>query len=751
MTQPQGPPDSATGLDPLSVAVCGVAAAAGAGEFLVLGHLAQVNCGQTSEVELALVAGLAFGGALGLRWWSPGPQQQPAARRARAWGQLTFRLAAGGPALLGAWFWLDFGSRLWRALGVPGDFAPVVGSVLVAGLAAVVVGLLAGTACRAAGEVFEDSPSRPGSPLLPVVLAALVGGLLGAAAAEFVLIERWGFLRLGGAALGLRFAATLLAWTGLGLADLAAARKAPGGTTPPPPPAPAIVPPGPSPLQPRLAVAYFAGGALVAAFALASARALASRQVLTVYFQAADVLGAGLALAVGLWLAWQTTPRSGLRSLWGATSWLTSLACLLPVVLGDPRWNVTSWWALAGTLPAWLGLGWLAGRALARPHGPALAETGRYLAAGAGGVASAVVALRLVVLPHFDAAHVLIAAGLLVSLPGWAGFDWRPRSFVAGAAWLALVLLVVLRGQSLEQFARAEGCRVFRDGRLTAVVLGEPHQPEAGLAVGGVGRARASRLDKVGVHLAGSLCREAPRRALVLGPGLGTAMRSAASWGVAVEVVDPSPAQLAVVRGGTEGAPGSATPPPRLVVDDPRRWLRQSGEAYDLILVDPPRPIEAPGSRQVLTQEFWALARSRLSPIGVLHLGMPECEPAVGQAVLAALVHSFPYVRVFLAHEGRGMHYLASIEPLAEISPGAMQRRLPAAAQADLLEWSPQETLASLTTRILKWESPPATLLGDVPPPPLADDRPGHEYYLLRRGTLAAAQPTRARFRAASP
>jgi hypothetical protein len=171
-----------------------------------------------------------------------------------------------------------------------------------------------------------------------------------------------------------------------------------------------------------------------------------------------------------------------------------------------------------------------------------------------------------------------------------------------------------------------------------------------------------------------------------------------------------------------------------VVIDDGRRFLERSPELYDVITVDPPPPVEAAGSSLLYSREFYALARSRLRPRGILQQWFPGGEPAIQSAVTRAVTASFPHVRIFSSLEGWGLHYLASESPIPETTAAALAARMPRAAAADLVEWFPQVSPERVFARILGFERRPEQLLAAGPAAPiLTDDRPFNEYYLIRR------------------
>ncbi len=77
-----------------------------------------------------------------------------------------------------------------------------------------------------------------------------------------------------------------------------------------------------------------------------------------------------------------------------------------------------------------------------------------------------------------------------------------------------------------------------------------------------------------------------------------------------------------------------ADPRARIAIDDPRRFLRRSATAYDLIIFTDADAESILGNR-LLTREAFAEARRALAPGGLLAFGIPSPPNYVGDAVLA--------------------------------------------------------------------------------------------------------------------
>jgi hypothetical protein len=259
------------------------------------------------------------------------------------------------------------------------------------------------------------------------------------------------------------------------------------------------------------------------------------------------------------------------------------------------------------------------------------------------------------------------------------------------------------------------------------------------LLVNGIGITELTPITKFIAHLPLAFLDHPPESGLVICFGMGTTYRSLLSWDIpttAVELVpsvrDAFPyyhADAAEVLGNAKG---------RVVIDDGRRFLARSTETWDVIVIDPPPPVEAAGSSLLYSHEFHQAVKRHLKPGGIFQSWFPGGEPKIEQAIARSLSEVFPYVKVYGSIEGWGVHYLASMSPLETPTAEALIARLPEKARADLAEW-PKENLVADVRAVLQREIPLGDLLPEDRGIRVSDDRPFNEYYLLRR--LREAKP----------
>lgn len=303
---------------------------------------------------------------------------------------------------------------------------------------------------------------------------------------------------------------------------------------------------------------------------------------------------------------------------------------------------------------------------------------------------------------------------------------------VFAAAVILLSLLVVQGTKGYEDiFPRRE---VRRDYTATVIATGQGMRKQ--LLINGYGTTSLTPITKMMAHLPLAFLATPPENALVVGFGMGTAFRSALSWGISattVELVPSVPSLFGYYH--LDGPELLRSPLARIVIDDGRRFLERSRARYDVITVDPPPPVEAAGSSLLYSQEFYSIAKKRLRADGILQQWAPgNAELAIISSIAQALKESFPYVRAFQSVAGWGLHFLASMRPIPMTPGSVLAGRLPASAVADLLEWGPASTAERQFTTVLEREVPLELIMAAAPYlPALQDDWPVNEYFFLRR------------------
>jgi predicted membrane-bound spermidine synthase len=316
--------------------------------------------------------------------------------------------------------------------------------------------------------------------------------------------------------------------------------------------------------------------------------------------------------------------------------------------------------------------------------------------------------------------------------PGSAGLRFAglaPGDLLLGAAAMSLLLVFGTRGFEKLFPERLE----LRDYTATVLAVGEGM--ERNVLVNGTGMTSLTPITKVMAHLPLSYLPKPAANGLVICFGMGTTFRSMMSWGIrttAVELVPSVPRAFGYFH--EDGPELLRSPLARMVIDDGRRFLDRSREQFDVIAVDPPPPVGAPTSSLLYSREFYAVLKPRLAPGGIAQIWFPGGDDVAQAAVAKSLRQSFPYVRAYGSIEGWGVHFLARMQPFPVLENGELPQPLPAAAAADLVEWNPGLTPREMLHIVLSRQKSLDSLIAPAPAiPPIGDDRPINEYFLLRQ------------------
>jgi spermidine synthase len=249
-----------------------------------------------------------------------------------------------------------------------------------------------------------------------------------------------------------------------------------------------------------------------------------------------------------------------------------------------------------------------------------------------------------------------------------------------------------------------------------------------------MGMTKLNPITKMMAHLTLASLDHTPRRALIMCFGMGTTFRSVMTWnisGTAVELVPSVPNLFSYYHADADEV--MKLPLARVVIDDGRRYLERTPTKYDAIIVDPPPPVQTAGSSLLYSQEFYALARQRLEPGGILQQWLPEADAPTQAAAARALRNSFAYVRVFPGIQGWGWHFLASDRPIPKRTAAGLVARIPSAAASDMVEWGPAASPEGQLNLLLSRESSTDAVIALSPATAaLQDDRPINEFFLLR-------------------
>jgi spermidine synthase len=189
-----------------------------------------------------------------------------------------------------------------------------------------------------------------------------------------------------------------------------------------------------------------------------------------------------------------------------------------------------------------------------------------------------------------------------------------------------------------------------------------------------------------------------------------------------------------------------ADPGGRLLVTDGRNHVELTDSSFDLVVVDPPPPIESAGTGVLYSREFYRATAGRLRPGGVMMEWIPY-----GQSLAEFLTHVrtfrsvFPEVTLAFGPGRYGVFMLGSTDPVqfedARIRevltrPGVIEdlATAPDSPASTLEAWA-----ALIPTLVIASGAGIDTVVG--PGDIITDDRPLTEYFLLRRMANPDAVP----------
>lgn len=220
--------------------------------------------------------------------------------------------------------------------------------------------------------------------------------------------------------------------------------------------------------------------------------------------------------------------------------------------------------------------------------------------------------------------------------------------------------------------------------------------------------------------------------------GMGSTYRSSLILGMHTDAVELSPSVP-----GQMGAffPDANlflnNPQGRIIIADGRNYVRLSKQRYEVIVVDPPPPIESAGTVVLYTSDFFAEARARLKPGGVFLLWLPYLATLDEFKMhLRTFRSAFPHVKVVLSPSGNGAYMLGSNAPLVFDAAYLASLLGSPSAQADFATAPDDPHLdgAGWANAIQSddWitDSAVDAFVGNGPV--ITDDHPVSEYFLIR-------------------
>ncbi|HET9457805.1 MAG TPA: fused MFS/spermidine synthase [Candidatus Limnocylindrales bacterium] len=592
--------------------------------------------------------------------------------------------------------------------------------------------------------------------------ANTIGAIIGTVAAGLVLIELLGLTgTLVTAASCSGIAGLVAIWLSRGnLADTPPTRTHTASEAP-------IDAPGNAYSRPRLALALaFVSGLTSLGYQVLWTRLLSSgtgnsTYVFTIILATFLI---GIALGATFFSTIRTRIGDPVKLLATAQVLVATLAILgLVLVIGrpgplDPSQPLASAWAIFGpvlfvVLPATfvMGLSFPAASALLGDAPSRIGtSSGTLLAVNTFGAIIATFAIPFAVIPVIGSpeavavlaiVNALTAVGIVLGSSGIGAVRRAVTTVAGGAVAVAIVVSLVVPGvivDPAETRIRNGGGTIFAsaEDEIASVQAGRRNLHE--LWVTGTSMTLLT-VDAKLMPILPLMLRPDSESALTVAFGMGSTYRAALIADLrtdGVELVPSVPTMFGWFY--DDAAAVLADPDGRLIIADGRNHIELTDETYDIIVTDPPPPIESSGASVISSLEYYQAGRARLNPGGV----MMQWTPYGGsvdefRAHLRTFHAVFPHVLIAFGPGGYGFFLFGSGEPLA-FEDAAIRDVL---ARPGVLEEissaydSPESTVEGWIERIrsLVWiaDEEVAQFTGDGPL--ITDDRPLPEYFLLRR------------------
>ncbi len=148
---------------------------------------------------------------------------------------------------------------------------------------------------------------------------------------------------------------------------------------------------------------------------------------------------------------------------------------------------------------------------------------------------------------------------------------------------------------------------------------------------------------------------------------MGSAFRSALIAGLrtdAVELVPSVPKMFGFYY--PDAATVLANPNGRIIIADGRNHLELTQDRFDIIVTDPPPPIESSGASVISSREYYQAGHDHLTPHGIMMEWVPYGQSIDDfKAHVRSFADVFPEVTTVFGPGGYGMYMLGSDAPIA--------------------------------------------------------------------------------------
>ena len=379
-------------------------------------------------------------------------------------------------------------------------------------------------------------------------------------------------------------------------------------------------------------------------------------------------------------------------------------------------------------------------------------KSGALLAINTLGAILGTFAVPFFLIPLLGSTKVLVVTALTnavaAAMIGFRGASMtsfmRRTMLVGGASWIALAVYMAAIGSLSDPHVvrmKREHAMLYRsaEDEIASVQAGEADGRKQ-LWVTGFSMTFLT-VDAKLMPILPLMLRPASSTVLTIAFGMGSSYRAALIAGLksdAVELVPSVPQMFDVFY--RDASEFRNNPNGHIFVGDGRSYVELIDRRYDIIVVDPPPPLQSSGVSIISSREFYSASSKRLNDGGVMMQWVPW-----GQSLPDFKTHVrtfrsvFPNVIIATGPGGNGFYMLGSRQPL-RLDPAAIRAVLSRPGVVEEISSaydSPHHTEAQWENGILEL----VRLSGDEVAefagagPFVTDDRPLPEYFLVRMAT----------------
>ena len=159
-----------------------------------------------------------------------------------------------------------------------------------------------------------------------------------------------------------------------------------------------------------------------------------------------------------------------------------------------------------------------------------------------------------------------------------------------------------------------------------------------------------------------------PEEVLVICFGIGTAYKSTLLYPVRAQTVEILGNVIdAFLATDPQAYQTASHPLGEIVVEDGRSFLLLTDRKYDVVTIDASPPIYSAGTVNLLTREFFKMAKERLKPGGQMMLWVPTSRATVEdfRMILGTYAQVFPHLSIWGLPYGSGVMVFGSDAPVA--------------------------------------------------------------------------------------